>query len=142
MWQTAPLTREFQTSGSHGELILRRVDRLVDVARQVPGVARSRDLTVGPDVLVRRVEAPVFVVRSGSATMKESRTTFLRVTGLVELVRPPTASPRFGDTGVLWVLTGTHRCDLASRVRLDQSASLTNVRRCNHVGRWNCDDSV
>ena len=38
-------TREFQASGSHGELILRRVDRLVDVARQVPGVARLRDLT-------------------------------------------------------------------------------------------------
>ena len=89
VWQTAPFTREFQTSGSHGELILRRVDRLVDVARQVPGVARSRDLTVGPDALVRRVEAPVFVVRSGSATMKESRTTFFCVIGLVKLVRPP-----------------------------------------------------
>ena len=23
----------------------------------------------------------------------------------------PTASSRFGSTGVLWVLTGTHRCD-------------------------------
>ena len=125
VWQTDPLTREFQTSGSHGELILRRVDRLVDVARQVPGVARQRDLTVTPDVLVRRVEAPVFVERSRSATMKESRTTFLCVIGLVELVRPPTA--RFGGTGVLWVLTGNHRCDLASRVRLDQSASLTCV---------------
>ena len=86
MWQTAPLTREFQTSGSHGELILRRVDRLVDVARQVPGVAHSRDLTVGPDVLVRRVEAPVLVVRSGPATMKESRTIFLCVVGLIGVV--------------------------------------------------------
>ena len=59
--------------------------------------------------------------------MKESRATFLCVTGLVELVRPPTASTRFGSNGVLWVLTGTHRCDLASRMRLDQSASLTYV---------------
>ena len=27
------------------------------------------------------------------------------------LVEQPTASSRFGSTGVLWVLTGTHRCD-------------------------------
>ena len=59
--------------------------------------------------------------------MKETRTIFLCVVGLTGLSRPPTASTRFGGTGVLWVLTGTHRCDQASRERLDQSASLTYV---------------
>ena len=65
------------------------------------------------------VKSSIFILQCIESVhhLKESRTTFLCVIGLVELVRPPTASSRFGGTGVLWVLTGTHGCDLASRVR-------------------------
>ena len=41
----------------------------------------------------------------------------------------PTASSRFGCTGVLWVLTGTHRCDTPIKAGIwgHQSVLLWNV---------------
>ena len=56
----------------------------------------------------------VVVLNSCSATMCELRV-FLWCIGLVELHRPPTASPVELGTGVLWVSTGTHPCGPSPR---------------------------